>query len=105
MECCYYVLDTAPDFSLNKYASLSETGPAGVLVQHQSFWRQLNQWGKLFDGSIHFIYEFNPEMPVGQRLRLVIRFDADTQDAIECVQQIMKSSILAPYYEQLYITD
>ena len=57
MEHCYYELTTAPDFSLSKYASLSETGPSGVLNQHQAFWRQLNQWGKLFNGSIHFIYQ------------------------------------------------
>ncbi len=105
MEYCYYELNVAPDFSLNKYASLSETGPAGVLTQHQAFWRQLNQWGKLFNGSIHFIYEFNPEMPTGQRLKLVFRFDAPDVDAKVCIQQIMKASILAPYYEQIYVAD
>ena len=57
MNSCYYVLDTAPDFSLSKYASLSETGPGGVLAQQRSFWRQINQWGKLFGGSIHFVYQ------------------------------------------------
>ena len=45
MEYSYYELNKAPDLSLNKYTSLSETGPAGVLVQHQAFWRQINQWG------------------------------------------------------------
>lgn len=105
MEFCYYELKSVPDFSLNKYASLSETGPAGVLTQHQAFWRQLNQWGKLFQGSIHFIYEFNPEMSVGQRLKLVFRFDAPDADAKSGIQQIMKASILSPYYEQIEIID
>lgn len=48
MEYCYYVLRSVPDFSLNKYASLSETGPSGVIAQHRAFWRQSNQWGVLF---------------------------------------------------------
>lgn len=104
MECCYYELNTVPDFSLYKYASLSETGPSGVLVQHQAFWRQLNQWGKLFGGSIHFIYEFNPDRPAGQRMKLALRFDAPDEDAAECVRQVMKASVLAPYYDRLALS-
>lgn len=105
MEYCYYELNTAPDFSLNKYATLSETGPAGVLVQHQAFWRQINQWGKLFGGVIHFIYEFNPEKIEGQRLTLVLRFDAPNNQARKSIMQIMQASALAPYYDQLTVTD
>ena len=104
MEHCYYELTTAPDFSLSKYASLSETGPSGVLNQHQAFWRQLNQWGKLFNGSIHFIYKNNPDNTPGERLKLVIRFDAPDQEAKRCIEQIMEASILAPYYDSLVKT-
>ena len=67
MEYCLYELSTAPDFSLQKYASLSETGPSGVLVQQKAFWRQIDQWGKLFGGAIHFIYEFDPSQSGGKR--------------------------------------
>ena len=105
MEYSYYELNKAPDFSLNKYTSLSETGPAGVLVQHQAFWRQINQWGKLFGGIIHFIYEFNPEKKEGQRLKLVIRFDSPSVEAKVSINQIMKASVLVPYYEQLSETN
>ncbi len=101
MEYCYYELDTAPDFSLDRYSSLSETGPSGVLTQHQSFWRQLNQWGKMFNGGIHFIYQFDAGQPVGKRMKLIIRFDAADPEAKTSIQQIMKASILAPYYDQL----
>ena len=105
MNSYYYVLQTAPDFSLSKYASLSETGPGGVLTQQRSFWRQINQWGKLFGGSIHFIYQFDREQPAGQRMQLVLRFDAQEAAAIESIRQIMRASILAPYYEQLQPSD
>lgn len=105
MNSCYYVLDTAPDFSLSKYASLSETGPGGVLAQQRSFWRQINQWGKLFGGSIHFVYQFDRDKAAGQRMQLVLRFDAQEDAAIESIRQIMQASILAPYYEQLQPSD
>lgn len=101
MEYCYYELRSAPDFSLNRYASLSETGPSGVIAQHGAFWRQLNQWGRLFHGSIHLMYEYDPDRPQGERMILVIRFDAPDIEARESIRQIMSSSILAPYYEKL----
>lgn len=105
MEYCFYELNTAPDFSLQKYASLSETGPKGVLVQQQAFWRQINQWGKLYGGAIHFIYEYNPSMRGGNRLKLVMRFDSPTKEGKTSIEQIMKASIMAPYYDQLVLTD
>ena len=99
------LLNTAPDFSLQKYASLSETGPKGVLVQQQAFWRQINQWGKLYGGAIHFIYEYNPSMRGGNRLKLVMRFDSPTKEGKTSIEQIMKASVMAPYYDQLVLTD
>lgn len=105
MESCYYVLHKVPDFSLNKYASLSETGPGGVLTQHQAFWRQLNQWGKLFGGSIHLVYRYDPEKPAGQRMGISLRFDAPEKNGIRSVKQIMEASVLAPYYDSLVLAE
>ena len=104
MEYCFYELNTAPDFSLQKYASLSETGPKGVLVQQQAFWRQINQWGKMYGGAIHFIYEFNPLRREGERLKLVLRFDSPSEEGKISIEQIMEASVMAPYYEQLVPT-
>ena len=104
MHCLYYELCTAPDFSLAKYSSLSETGPGGVLIQHNAFWRQIHQWGKLFGGSIHFLYEYNPEKPVGERLHTVIRFDANDKEALRCAKEVMNASVLAPYYSFLHVS-
>lgn len=105
MEYCYYELKKSPDFSLNKYATLSETGPSGVITQHHAFWRQINQWGKMFGGIIHFIYEFNPKQKKGKRMKLVIRFDSPSIEGKTSIIQIMKASVLAPYYDQLKIVD
>ena len=105
MQSCYYELLQAPDFSLSKYASLSETGPGGVLNQHNAFWRQMNQWGKLFKGSIHLIYQFNPDHASGKRMRMLLRFDSPDMQGIKSVRQIMGASVLAPYYDQLVLID
>ena len=40
MYRCFIGIETGSDFSLNKYSSLSETGPSGVITQHNAFWRQ-----------------------------------------------------------------
>ena len=105
MEYCLYELSTAPDFSLQKYASLSETGPSGVLVQQKAFWRQIDQWGKLFGGAIHFIYEFDPSQNGGKRMKLVLRFDSPSAEGKTAIRQIMKASVLAPYYDQIIEAD
>lgn len=105
MEYCYYELKQSPDFSLSKYSSLSETGSSGVITQHMAFWRQLNQWGKLFNGCIHLIYQYDANKEAGTRMNMVIRFDAPTTDGINSARQIMKSSVLQPYYDFLRETD
>ncbi len=96
-----YELTIAPDFSLNKYSLLSETGPSGVITQHSSFWRYINRWGKQFKGIIRFIYYFDSRKQQGKKLSLLLIFEAQTEEAIVSVKNIMKASSLAPYYDKL----
>lgn len=101
MYRCFYELKRVPDFSLSKYSSLSETGPNGVISQHSSFWRQMNQWGKLFQGRIHLIYRFIPERELGERMQIILCLESQLCEGIECAKQLMEASVLAPYYDQL----
>lgn len=105
MYRCFYELKRVPDFSLNKYSSLSETGPDGVINQHSAFWRQMNQWGKLFQGRIHLIYKFMPEKAQGERMQIVLCLESQLQEGIVCARQMMGASVLAPYYDQLIEND
>lgn len=105
MPYCTYGFRVIPDLSLNKYSSLAETGPKGVIEQHHSFWRHINQWGKLFQGSISFIYQFDPTQGFGKRMTCSIRFSADDQMALESAKQVMAASVLEPYYEDLKLTE
>lgn len=101
MYRCFYSLSRVPDFSLNKYSSLSETGPTGVIEQHDSFWRQMNQWGKLFQGRIHLLYSFMPEKNLGEQMMILIILESPSMDGLIYGKQLMASSVLAPYYDQL----
>ena len=101
MYRCFYELKSTPDFTLSKYSSLSETGPNGVIAQHTPFWRQLNQWGKLFQGRIHLIYRFMPTSDFGERLQITLCLETKDAEGILYVRQLMNASILAPYYDQL----
>lgn len=105
MFSCYFELKVAPDFSLAKYATLSESGPQGVLSQHRAFWRQINRWGKMFTGSIHMLYYYLPNESSGYRLSMILRFDSPSSDGIDSIRRIMKASIISPYYDQLRETD
>ena len=105
MYRCFYELKRVPDFSLNKYSSLSETGPAGVLTQHNAFWRQMNQWGRLFQGRIHLLYRFSPEKETGERMQILLCLESKLEEGIMCVKELIQASVLAPYYEQLDICE
>lgn len=105
MYRCFYELKRVPDFSLSKYSSLSETGPNGVISQHSSFWRQMNQWGKLFQGSIHLLYKFMPEKEMGERMQVALCLESQSPEGITCAKQIMEASVLAPYYDRLIEND
>lgn len=105
MYRCFYELKRVPDFSLSKYSSLAETGPKGVISQHSSFWRQMNQWGKLFQGRIHLLYKYIPEKDLGERMKIVLCLESQLQEGLTCAKQMMEASALAPYYDQLIEND
>ena len=101
MYRCFYSLKKVPDFSLQKYSALAETGVSGVISQHAAFWRQLNQWGQLFKGWIHLVYAFSPEKKLGERLQIYLCLEAEMEEGIQCVKRMLTASVLSPYYRQL----
>ena len=99
MESIYYILESAPDLTLSKYASLDESGVGGVLSHHSTFWRQMNRRGLLTPGdAFHLFYEYDPERDQGERLRVGIRFDTMETKETSYLQETISSSPLAPFY-------
>ena len=100
MRSAYYILENIPDLTLNKYASLDESGVTGVLSHHSNFWRQMNRRGLLEEGdAFHLFYEYNPQRPQGERLLVGIRFDSEQTQETGFLRETIHSSPLSPFYK------
>ena len=100
MESVYYILETIPDLTLSKYASLDESGVDGVLSHHRTFWRQMNRRGLLdSQEAFHLFYEYDPKRVQGERLRVGIRFDLAGSKESGYLRETLASSPLSPFYE------
>ena len=91
----YYELHQIPDLTLSKYAELDEGDVEGVLERHQAFWRQINRRGLLLNEGYQLLYEYNPARPVGQRLKICMRFDTASPFLIE---ETLPSSSITAYF-------
>lgn len=105
MASLYYEVKKIPDLTLSKYSALDEGGVDGVLKKHEAFLRQIHRKGLLNKELIHFIYEFNPSAPKGQRMKIVIKFDSNNVSSY--TRNFIASSPLAPYFdlERVYPED
>lgn len=105
MASLYYEVKKIPDLTLSKYSALDEGGVDGVLKKHATFLRQIHRKGLLNKELIHFIYEFNPSAPKGQRMKIVIKFDSNNVSSY--TRNFIASSPLAPYFdlERVYPED
>ncbi len=100
MQSIYYILEKIPDLTLNKYASLAESGVDGVLTHHRAFWRQMNRRGLLEpQDAFHFFYEYDPTRAQGERLRAGIRFDLTDTKESEYLRETLASSPISAFYE------
>jgi hypothetical protein len=63
-------INSIPDLSLSKYASLGESGVDGVLKQTSSFLRQINRKGVLSKAFFHLLYIYSPDAASGKRLKV-----------------------------------
>ena len=94
----YYELKVIPDLSLSKYSSLDSGDVGGVIQAHSHFWRQMHRKGLLSGESFHLFYEYNPERPIGSRLKIGICVDAQTEGETY-IEQTVQASPLSPFFE------
>ena len=98
----WYCLDRLPDLTLNKYASLEDSGVDGVIQKHIAFLRQLNRKGIVSGLSFHLFYLYTqPEEPAldrpGQRLKIFLLVRG-RDDALRNVPALIKASPLSGFY-------
>lgn len=101
MPSLYYEVKRIPDLTLSKYSALDEGGVEGVLKKHEAFLRQIHRKGLLNKEIIHWIYEYNPSAPKGQRMKIIIKFDG--KNASDYMQSFIGSSPLAPYFDLVQV--
>lgn len=87
-----------PDLSLNKYQSLSDTGIEGVLKRHSNFIRQWH--GICFECNIsmHLLYVFSSNEPLGERLKLYFLLQGE-QKELQLIKPLLDYSPLSDFYE------
>lgn len=102
MKQYWYQIREIPDLTLNKYASLEDSGVEGVLEKHIAFLRQLNRKGILSDLSFHLFYFFvfpenkEKDMP-GQRIQLFFMVQS-TNDYVENIPALVEASPLSKFF-------
>lgn len=97
----YFKINKIPDISLNKYASLSDTGVEGILERHTAFLRQWHRIAILGQISMHLIVEYNPERENSKKIEIGFLIDLQDEDEsyIEIVEQAFSASPLSDFFE------
>ena len=97
MKTRFYEIKRIPDLTLSKYSALDEDGVDGVLTKHAAFLRQLHRQAMISKETIHWIFEYNPKVPKGERLKIFLKFDTDSFSRY--AETLITNSPLAPYFD------
>ena len=98
-----YRIQRIPDLTLSKYSALDENGVEGVLAKNLVFLRQIHRHALLADEIIHWIYEYNPNSAIGERLKIFLKFDS--KQSSDYADTFIKKSPLAPYFDIVPVND
>ena len=102
MEERWYRLTELPDLTLNKYASLEDSGVDGVLEKHGAFLRQLNRKGIVSGLSFHLFYFYlvpddrSKDRP-GHRLQIYLMIRGNAE-GMENIDAMVKASPLSEFF-------
>ena len=96
----YFKISRIPDVSLNKYASLSDTGVEGILERHTAFLRQWHRISVLGKISMHLIIDYDPNRESSKRIEIGFLIDSQENDEhyTETVQQAFSASPLSEFF-------
>lgn len=98
MKYLIFTLNHVPDLSLNKYASLDESGVDGVLSKTESFLRQLNRKGILSKVFFHLLYIYDPAAAAGRRLKLYFIASGE-EGALTHTRELVQNSAISAFYD------
>jgi len=93
-----FTLESIPDLSLSKYASLDESGVAGVLKKTGSFLRQLNRKGILSKVFFHLVYTYSPDADNGRKMK-VLFIASGENDKLLHTRELIQNSAISSFYD------
>ena len=73
-----YEIKTIPDLTLSKYQVFEESGIEGMLDAQAQFIRQLYRAALLGNVNIHFLFDYAPERPEGNKINIRLLFTSIT---------------------------
>ena len=96
-----YKIAAIPDITLSKYQAYAESGVEGMIKTQLQFIRMVHRIIALDRIHVHYIFDYDPEKSLGNRLSIYIAFskENDTASVIEeKLKKIVLSSNISKYF-------
>lgn len=96
-----YQVQSLPDLTLSKYQVFADSGIEGMLEAHTQFIRQIYRILLLGKINLHILYNYDPELSSGEKLRIFMIFSGlNANDSYsEKIKKIVKASNICGYFQ------
>ena len=85
-----YKIAAIPDITLSKYQAYAESGVEGMIKTQLQFIRMVHRIIALDRIHVHYIFDYDPEKSLGNRLSIYIAFSKEN-DTASVIEEKLKS--------------
>ena len=75
-----YKIAAIPDITLSKYQAYAESGVEGMIKTQLQFIRMVHRIIALDRIHVHYIFDYDPEKSLGNRLSIYIAFSKENEE-------------------------
>lgn len=95
-----YEIKAIPDLTLSKYQVFEDSGIEGMIDAQTQFIRQLYRAAILGDVNIHFLFDYDPDRPEGNKLniRLLFTSSKENEEYFTKMRKLVKASGISNYF-------
>lgn len=94
-----YRIQSLPDLTLNKYSAYADSGIEGMLEAQTRLVRQMRRIALLGNVRIQFIYEYDPDLDIGEKIRIYIAFQTEDKYFQKQIVKFISSSGISSYFD------
>lgn len=96
-----YKVESIPDLTLNKYEVFADSGIEGMIKAQTQFIRQLYRAALLGDISIHFLFDYNPKRPEGNKIGITLLLNSSSGHSVyfDKLRKLIKASSISKYFK------